>query len=161
MEKYLNIVKFSRPNHNNPNSNVYDVREISGSIGDIIDNKWIVIEGGENVVRVANLYWIDLIETTEILDSPYLECCGVHEECFYNVYRYEVNHEALDKNITTSKYKIKSYTLSINGEQIGREMFPISTIIDALRKYEQKYNGIVSSLDGCKTVKEIVDEMIK
>ena len=59
------------------------------------------------------------------------------------------------------KYAIKSYVLEIDGKQIGEEMYPINTIISALQSYEEKYYGIVGSLEGSKIVKEIVDEMIK
>jgi len=59
------------------------------------------------------------------------------------------------------KYAIKSYVLEIDGKQIGEKMYPINTIIKALESYEEKYNGIVGSLEGSKTIKEIVEEMIK
>jgi len=60
-----------------------------------------------------------------------------------------------------NKYAIKSYVLEIDGKQIREEMYPINTIIRALQFYEEKYNGIVGAIEGSKTVKEIVDEMIK
>ena len=60
-----------------------------------------------------------------------------------------------------NKYVIKSYVLEIDGKQIGEEMYPINTIIRALQFYEEKYNGIVGSLEGSKTIKEIVEEMIR
>ena len=60
-----------------------------------------------------------------------------------------------------SKYAIKSYTLELNGEKIGEVMYPIDTIIRALKLYEEKYSGMVSSLSGKKTVQEIVDGMIR
>jgi len=58
-----------------------------------------------------------------------------------------------------NKYGIKSYIIEINGKQL-EEMYPINTIIKALQSYEEKYSGIVGALNGSKTVKEIVDEMI-
>jgi len=60
-----------------------------------------------------------------------------------------------------TKYGIKSYSLSIGGEEFGGIMYPIDTIIRALQKYEKEYDGLVGSLSGETTVKKIVEEMIR
>lgn len=60
-----------------------------------------------------------------------------------------------------NKYGIKSYTINLKGQELSEIMYPIDTIIKALNLYEEKYSGIVSSLNGKKTVQEIVEEMIE
>jgi len=59
------------------------------------------------------------------------------------------------------KFAIKSYTLKIDGKEFGGKMYMIDAIIRALKLYEERYDGIVCSLSGSKTVAEIVDEMSK
>jgi len=59
------------------------------------------------------------------------------------------------------KFAIKSYILTIDGKGFGGKMYPISTIIRALELYDDKYHGIVSSLNGKTTIEELVEEMIK
>ena len=63
--------------------------------------------------------------------------------------------------IITDRYGIKSYSLSINGEEFGGTMYPIDTIIRSLQRYKKVYFGLVGSLSGKTTVEEIVEQMIK
>ena len=60
-----------------------------------------------------------------------------------------------------TKYAVKSYSLSLDGREVGGTMYPIDTIIKALQRYEKEYHGLVGSLSGKKTVGEIVEQMIK
>jgi len=63
-----------------------------------------------------------------------------------------------EKEKTTQKFEIKSYTLIIDEKKIGYKMYPIDIIIKALKNYYIKYNGIVGALSGKKTVEDIVEE---
>jgi len=74
--------------------------------------------------------------------------------------KQEIN-EAVKEAKEHRKFAIKSYSLSINDMAIGGIMYPIDTIIRALRCYEKEYFGLVGSLSGKTTVEEIVEQMIK
>lgn len=108
--KFVRIPLF-RYGHNDPNANIYDVRtDILGDIGDVIDNKWIVIDSGEKAIRVANLYWIEFLDTTEDLSYlPYLTFHTKFEDCNVQLYRYKVDHHLLSKQKNKKFEKIKEY----------------------------------------------------
>lgn len=108
--KFARIVLF-KDGHDNQNSNIYDVRtDIIGNIGDVIDDKWIIIDSGEKAIRVANLYWIEFLETTEDLNHlPYLTFRAKYEDSNAKYYRYEVDHYLLSKQQNKKFEKIKEY----------------------------------------------------
>ena len=108
--KFTRVALFKH-GHNNPNSNIYDVRtDIIGNIGDVIDDKWIITDSGEKAIRVANLHWIEFLETTEDLNHlPYLTFHSKYEDCNAKYYRYEVDHYLLSKQQNKKFEKIKEY----------------------------------------------------
>lgn len=97
MGKELNVVKWNHPNWSN--MNCYSSKEISGEVGDIIEDKWIVVDGGKHAVKLVNLTLVDIIEVNFPLEHPYLEFDYIRDNL---TYRYHVNHseikKVLDKN---------------------------------------------------------------
>lgn len=92
MKRELNIVKWNIPNWEYVNC--YLAKEIAGEVGDIVEDVWIVIDGGKHVVRLANLTLIDIIETNFPLEHPYLEFDCMTDNLQH---RYHVNHSEIKK----------------------------------------------------------------
>ena len=100
MGKELNVVKWSYFDW--LNMDYYSIKEISGEVGDIIEDKWIVIDGGKHAVKLANLTLVDIIEVNFPLEHPYLEFDYIRDNLMY---RYHVNHSEIKKVLNEKSVK--------------------------------------------------------
>lgn len=142
MGKELNVVKWSHPNWSN--MDCYSSKEISGEVGDIIEDKWIVVDGGKHAVKLANLTLADIIEVNFPLEHPYFEFDYIRDNL---THRYHVNHSEIKKVLDEKSVNKKRTDVLKNTKRSVISRTHGNKILDDIsKKYSDNHTEYVGSI---------------